>query len=62
MNEPHNKNIEYKNTIISIRMDAELVDELTQRADSLYLSVSNYCKRVLKEWLDSDEKLNISEK
>tara|TARA_X000000950_G_scaffold148777_1_gene183535 strand:+ start:221 stop:352 length:132 start_codon:yes stop_codon:yes gene_type:complete len=43
-------------------MDAELVDELTQRADSLYLSVSNYCKRVLKEWLDSDEKLNISEK
>ena len=30
------------------------------RSNSMYLSVSNYC-HVLQEWINSQEKLNLSE-
>jgi len=56
------KNADSDHVVISIRMDAEIVDEFSQRADSLYLSVSNYCKRVLKECLDSGDHFPISKK
>jgi hypothetical protein len=56
------KNADTDNVVITIRMDAEIVDEFNQRADSLYLSVSNYCKRILKEQLESDNPLPISKK
>jgi len=56
------KNADTDNVVITVRMDAVIVDKFDQRADSLYLSVSNYCKRVLKEWLDSGAHFPISKK
>jgi hypothetical protein len=49
------------NKIICVKMDAKIVDDLNERSNSMYLSVSNYCQRVLQEWINSQEKLNLSE-
>jgi len=47
---------------IGINMDEKIADELTERADSMHLSVSKYCKIILQQWLDSGKMLNLTEK
>ena len=50
------------NKTIGINMDAKMADELSNRAESIHLSVSKYCKIILQQWLDSDNQLNLTEK
>ena len=51
-----------KNTkTIGINMQAKMADELEKRAVSMQLSTSKYCKIILTQWLDSGEKLTLSE-
>ena len=47
---------------IGINMDAKLVDELEQRARSMHISLSKYCKIVLIRWADSGKKLRLEER
>ncbi len=47
---------------IGINMSAKMAEELTKRADSMHLSISRYCKIVLQQWIDSGNKLNLTEK
>ena len=47
---------------IGINMSATMADELSDRADSMHLSVSKYCKIILQQWIDSGNKLNLTEK
>lgn len=47
---------------IGINMDAKIADELNARAESMHLSVSKYCKIILQQWLDSGNKLNLTER
>ena len=46
---------------IGINMNQKMADELERRADSMHISKSNYCKIILKQWLDSGNKLTLSE-
>lgn len=47
---------------IGINMPKEMADELEQRADSMHISKSKYCKTVLGSWLKSGKKLEFKEK
>lgn len=47
---------------IGINMSAEMAKELTDRAESMHLSVSKYCKIILQQWIDSGKKLNLTER
>ncbi|MEE9368558.1 MAG: hypothetical protein V3V05_06795 [Pontiella sp.] len=47
---------------IGINMNDKMADELNARAESMHLSVSKYCKIILQQWLDSGNKLNLTEK
>jgi hypothetical protein len=47
---------------IGINMAAEMADELTNRAESMHLSVSKYCKIILQDWVESGNKLNLTER
>jgi hypothetical protein len=47
---------------IGINMPATMAAELEKRADSMHISKSNYCKIVLRQWMDSGKKLSLSEK
>lgn len=47
---------------IGINMNSKMANELDKRAASMHLSVSKYCKIILQEWLDSGQKLNLTEK
>jgi len=47
---------------IGINMPAEMADELIDRAESMHLSVSKYCKIILEQWVNSGEKLNLIER
>lgn len=47
---------------IGINMSGKMADELTDRAESMHLSVSKYCKIILQQWIDSGKKLNLTEK
>mgnify|MGYP001823518690 FL=1 len=47
---------------IGINMNGEMAEELTERADSMHISVSKYCKIILHEWIESGKKLNLTEK
>ncbi|MEN8255127.1 MAG: hypothetical protein ABFR33_06615 [Verrucomicrobiota bacterium] len=47
---------------IGINMDAKLADELGNRADSMYISLSKYCKLILIQWIDSGKKLKLEER
>ena len=47
---------------IGINMNNKMADELINRAESMHLSVSKYCKILLQQWLDSGKKLNLTEK
>lgn len=46
---------------IGINMSAKMANELTKRAESMHLSVSRYCKIILQQWIDSGEKLKLTE-
>ena len=46
---------------IGINMKKELADELEKRAKSMHISKSEYCKIVLKQWLDSGKTLTLRE-
>ncbi|VGO14422.1 hypothetical protein PDESU_02983 [Pontiella desulfatans] len=47
---------------IGINMNAKMADDLTDRAESMHLSVSKYCKIILQQWIDSGKKLNLTER
>ncbi len=47
---------------IGINMASEMADELEERASSMHLSTSKYCKIIFAEWLQSGRKLKLSEK
>jgi hypothetical protein len=51
-----------KNTkTIGINMSKEMADDLEERANSMHLSTSKYCKVVLFEWIKSGKKLKLQE-
>ena len=47
---------------IGINMATKMADDLTERAESMHLSVSKYCKIILQQWIASGGKLNLTEK
>ena len=47
---------------IGINMDVTLSDELEQRAASMYISTSKYCKLILSQWIVSGKKLQLKER
>jgi hypothetical protein len=46
---------------IGINMNDEMADDLINRAESMHLSVSKYCKIVMEDWVESGNKLNLTE-
>ena len=51
-----------KNTkTIGINMPHTMAKELSDRAESMHLSVSKYCKIILQEWMDSGNRMNLTE-
>ena len=46
---------------IGINMTEKMADELERRAESMHISKSKYCKIILQQWLDSGNKLTLSE-
>lgn len=56
------KMLEKETKTIGINMNEKMANELMDRADSMHLAVSKYCKIILQQWLDSGDKLNLSEK
>ena len=47
---------------IGINMSKEMAENLEARADSMHISKSKYCKIILQQWLDSDNRLTLAEK
>jgi hypothetical protein len=47
---------------IGINMSEKMANELNSRAESMHLSVSKYCKIILQQWVESGNKLNLTEK
>lgn len=47
---------------IGINMTEDMANELTDRAESMHLSVSKYCKIILQNWVESGKKLNLTER
>ena len=54
--------IKKDNKTVGINMNKSMAEELSNRAESIHLSVSKYCKIILQQWLDSDNQLNLTEK
>lgn len=51
-----------KNTkTIGINMSDKMANDLEERAQSMQISTSKYCKIILSQWLDSGKKLTLSE-
>lgn len=46
---------------IGINMNKKMANELEKRSSSMHISKSKYCKIILQQWLDSDNKLTLSE-
>lgn len=46
---------------IGINMSKEMAAELEKRAGSMGISTGKYCKTVLRTWLESGIKLQLSE-
>jgi hypothetical protein len=46
---------------IGINMDKKMAAELEKRATTMHISKSNYCKIILRQWLESGKKLTLSE-
>lgn len=56
------KKVEEKNSkTIGINMSEKLAKELGKRAESMHISTSKYCKIILADWLESGNKLTLSE-
>ena len=47
---------------IGINMSKKMADDLEKRAKSMHISTSNYCKILLKQWMESGQKLKLEEK
>lgn len=47
---------------IGINMPEKMAKELEKRAASMHISKSSYCKIILKQWIDSKQKLSLEEK
>jgi hypothetical protein len=47
---------------IGVNFGEKMVAEIEQRADSLHISKSKYCKIVLQQWVASGKKLTLGEK
>ena len=47
---------------IGLNMKQEMADEIERRAKSMQLSTGKYCKIILQQWLDSGNKLQLTEK
>ena len=50
-----------KNKVVGVNMEAKMADDLTKRAKKMGISKATYCRIILKRWLDSNEKLTLSE-
>ena len=46
---------------IGVSVNSEIANELEQRAKSIDLSTSAYCKIILCEWIKSGKKLHLDE-
>ncbi len=46
---------------IGINMNKKMAEDLEKRAKSMHISKSNYCKIILQQWIDSKQKLVLSE-
>ena len=46
---------------IGINVTQEFADEIEKRASSMYFTSSKYCKMILMNWLESGEKLELTE-
>jgi hypothetical protein len=46
---------------IGINMNAKMATDLEERANSMHLSTSKYCKIILSQWLESGNKLKLAE-
>ena len=46
---------------IGINMPKEMAVALETRSASMHLTTSNYCRMILKRWLESGEKLQLEE-
>ena len=49
------------NKTIGINMDKKMAEEIEKRAESMHLSTGKYCKLILADWIESGQKLNLSE-
>jgi predicted ATP-dependent protease len=47
---------------IGINMSQSMSDELEKRSKSMGISTGMYCKTILRKWIESGEKLQLSEK
>ncbi len=47
---------------IGINMNKKMADELEQRANSMHLSTSKYCKLILITWIEGGKKLTLQER
>ena len=55
------KNTRKERKTIGINMNKQMANELEDRAKSMHLSTSHYCKIILSEWINSGKKLLLSE-
>ncbi len=46
---------------IGINMPTKMANELKRRSNSMNISKSKYIKIILQQWMDSDNKLTLSE-
>lgn len=46
---------------IGINMPKKMADEIEKRANSMQLTTSNYCKIILRQWMDSGKTLTLEE-
>lgn len=42
-------------------MPSEMAQEIESRAESMGISTSNYCKIILRQWLESKQQLILEE-
>jgi hypothetical protein len=46
---------------VGINMNEKMANELERRAKSMQLSTSNYCKIILRQWMDSGQTMRLEE-
>jgi predicted DNA-binding protein len=55
------KNAPKKSKTIGISVPMEMAQGIEDRAQSMGISTGMYCKTILRRWIDSGEKLQLSE-